>query len=188
MDETSFKELFMRRIRYQVAMSLDGYIAGPDGEADWIVMDPEIDFAALMSQYDTLLMGRKTFEASQAMGGGMPGMKTVVVSRTMKSADHPGVEIISDNLEASVSRLREQPGKDVWLFGGGILFRSLLDAGLVDTVEPAVVPIMLGEGIPFALPSKNRTKLQLTDHRLFKTTGIILLEYTVQKKTPRRKG
>jgi dihydrofolate reductase len=178
----------MRRIRYQMAMSLDGYIAGPKGEADWIVMDPEIDFGEMMSQYDTLLMGRKTFEASQAMGGGMPGMKTVVVSRTMKAADHPDVEIIAEDVKASVSRLKEQPGKDIWLFGGGSLFRSLLDAGLVDTIEPAVVPVMLGEGIPVATPSPNRAKLRLTNHRLYKTSGIMLLEYAVEKKTKRRKG
>jgi dihydrofolate reductase len=178
----------MRRIRYQVAMSLDGYIAGPKGEADWIVMDPEIDFGEMMSQYDTLLMGRKTYEASQSMGGGMPGMKTVVVSRTMKPLDHPGVEIIADDIEASVSRLKEQSGKDIWLFGGGAMFRSLLDAGLVDTVEPAVIPVMLGEGIPMALPSPNRATLRLTNHRLYTKTGTMLLEYAVEKKTKRRKG
>src|SRR5262245_34020216 len=142
----------MRRIRYQAAMSLDGYIAGPQGEADWIVMDPEIDFAALMAQYDTLLMGRKTFAAMQPMGRGpgMPGMKTIVVSRTLKPADYAGVEVVGDGVEQRVAELREESGKDVWLFGGGVLFRSLLDAGLVDTVEPAVIPVVLGGGVPFA--------------------------------------
>ena len=77
----------MRRLRYQVAMSLDGYIAGPNGEADWIVMDPDLDFAALFAQFDTLVMGRKTFESTQAMGGGpSSGMSVVVVSRTMSPA------------------------------------------------------------------------------------------------------
>src|SRR5262249_42392492 len=82
----------MRKIIYSVATSLDGYLAGPNGEADWIVMDPEIDFAGMMARFDTLLMGRRTFEAAQAQGGGgsMPGVSTVVVSRTLRQEDHPG--------------------------------------------------------------------------------------------------
>src|SRR5258708_32015287 len=88
-----------RRVRYGVAMSLDGYIAGPNGEADWIVMDPEIDFAGMMARFDTLLMGRRTFEAAQAMGGGgsMPGGATVVVSRAFRQEAHPGLTILGDD-------------------------------------------------------------------------------------------
>lgn len=82
----------MRRIRYQVACSLDGYIAGPNGEYDWIVMDPEIDFKEIFSQFDTLLMGRRTFEAT---GAAFPGMHVVVFSRTLQQADHPGVTVVS---------------------------------------------------------------------------------------------
>jgi dihydrofolate reductase len=178
----------MRRIRYQMAMSLDGFIAGPNGEADWIVMDPEIDFGALMNQFDTLLMGRKTFEASQAMGGAFPGMKSIVVSRTLRPEDHPGVDVIASDVEESVERLRKQPGKDIWLFGGSALFRSLLDAGLVDTVEPAVVPVLLGSGIPMAVWSSKRAALTLIGHRLYKSSGIMLLEYAVERKKARRKG
>ena len=76
----------MRRVRYSVAMSLDGYIAGPNGEYDWILMDPEIDFAALASSFDTMLLGRKTYEAALQMGGGpaMPGMQAYVLSRTLR--------------------------------------------------------------------------------------------------------
>src|SRR5438874_2414645 len=87
---THAREISMRRIRYQVATSLDGYIAGPKGEADWIIMDPDIDFRALFAQFDTLLVGRRTFEAmggAKAKGGVMPGMKVLVFSRTLKQAD-----------------------------------------------------------------------------------------------------
>ena len=118
-------EVAMRRVRYTVAMSLDGYIAGPNGESDWIIMDPDIDFGALMNRFDTVLMGRGIFEATSAHdgGGSMPGMKAVVVSRTLRQQDYPNVTIIGDSLEEAISRLRAEPGKDIWLFGGGSLFR-----------------------------------------------------------------
>ena len=80
----------MPRIRYQVAMSLDGYIAGPKGEADWIIMDPAIDFEALWAQFDTFLMGRRTFAVAGAAGTSAPGLKTFVFSRTLQPGDHPG--------------------------------------------------------------------------------------------------
>lgn len=171
----------MRRIRYAVAMSLDGYIAGPNGESDWIVMDPEIDFGALMSSFDTILMGRRTLEAtkSQGGGGGMPGMKAVVVSRTLRQEDYPKLTIIGDNLKAQVNKLREEPGKDIWLFGGGLLFQSLIDARLVDTVEVAVIPVLLGGGIPLLPPGGKRANLKLTSSKLYKKTGTMSLEYAV---------
>ena len=144
----------MRRIRYSVAMSLDAYIAGPNGESDWIIMDPEIDFGELFDSFDTVLMGRRTFEVAMAQGGGgpMPGMKTIVVSRTLRPQDHPGITIVADRVEETLARLRAEPGKDIWLFGGGSLFRSLLDARLVDTVEVAVIPVLLGGGMPLLPP------------------------------------
>src|SRR5262245_10791845 len=119
----------MRKIVYSVAMSLDGYLAGPNGEADWIVMDPEIDFMGMMARFDTILMGRRTFEAAQAQSGGesMPGFTTIVVSRTLRPEDYPGLTIIAEDLVGALSRLRANAGKDIWLFGGGSLFRSLLD-------------------------------------------------------------
>src|SRR5262245_44082459 len=120
----------MRRVRYGAAMSLDGYIAGPIGEFDWIVMDPEIDFAAMAQQYDTYLIGRKTYEAMVRMGGasGSTGaIQSIVVSRTMKQTDHPDLTIEADGVRL-VQDLRSKPGKDIALFGGGELFRSLLAA------------------------------------------------------------
>jgi dihydrofolate reductase len=172
----------MRKIIYSVAMSLDGYLAGPNGEVDWILMDPEIDFAALMARFDTILMGRRTFEAAQAMGGAgpTPGITTIVVSRTLRQEDHPGLTILRDNVGDAVSRLRAGTGKDIWLFGGGSLFRCLLDLGLVDAIEVAVIPVLLGGGIPLLPPPSARKTLRLVSSKAFKATGTMWLEYAVQ--------
>jgi dihydrofolate reductase len=171
----------MRRVRYVVAMSLDGYIAGPNGEADWIIMDPEIDFQALFEQFDTFLMGRRTFEGMGGAGGGGQGAQTIVFSRTLRQEDFPNVTIVSENPEDVLADLRSKPGKDIWLFGGGLLFRSFLEARLVDAVEVSVVPVLLGEGIPLLppKPSSERFKLKLASSRTFKT-GIVSLEYAVE--------
>jgi dihydrofolate reductase len=181
----------MRRVRYGVAMSLDGYIAGPKGEADWIVMDPEIDFGAIWSEFDTLLMGRHTFESMTAMGGGTSGVKIVVASRTLEQPDYKGVTIVSDNLRDAVIALKNEAGKDIWLFGGGSLFRSLLDLDLVDTVEVAVIPVVLGQGIPLLPAPARQTTLKLTSHRIYAKTGIVSLVYDVTpaaRSTKRPRG
>lgn len=172
----------MRRIRYLVASSLDGYIAGANGEADWITIDPEIDFGAMFAQFDTMVMGRGTY---QAMTGEenppVPSMKTYVVSRTLRQEDHPKVTILSDPRETLIA-LREGSGKDIFLFGGGSLFRSAAELGLVDTVEVAIIPILLGGGIPLLLPPTDKIPLKLSGHRLYEKSGIMLLEYEIVRK------
>ena len=169
-----------RRVRYQVAMSLDGYIAGPNGEYDWIIMDPDIDFGEIFSEFDTLIMGRKTFEPMAGQGQGTyPGMKTVVVSRTLKQSDYPSVTIVADNIADAVKELKAQPGKDIWLFGGGELFRSWLEAGVVDGVGAAIVPVVIGGGVPFLPAPAKLTKLKLIKHKLYPKSGIMSVEYAV---------
>lgn len=170
----------MRRIRYSAAVSLDGYIAGPKGEADWIVIDADFDFRALFADFDTVLMGRKSYEAArrQGGGGGMPGMQAYVFSRTLRQADCPDVTV-SDRPEDTVPALKAKPGKDIWLFGGGELFRSLLELGLVDAVEVAVIPVLLGGGLPLLAHPARLAKLRLTKHRIYEKTGTVFLEYAV---------
>jgi dihydrofolate reductase len=170
----------MRRIRYSVAMSLDGYIAGPKGEADWIIMDPDIDFRAIFNAFDTVLLGRKTYEVTRQQGGGgaMPGMQAYVFSRTLNQADCPGV-VVSANPQETLTALKQKPGKDRWLFGGGDLFRSLLDLGMVDSVEVAIIPVLLGGGLPLLPHPAKLAKLKLTTHKIYEKTGTVSLEYAV---------
>lgn len=173
----------MRRIRYGVAASLDGYIAGPNDEFDWIPMDPDIDFGALMAELDTFLMGRRTYEVLAGTGAaGMPG-EVFVFSRTLRPEDHPGVTIVGDAVDDRLDELRARPGKDISLFGGGNLFRSLLELGQVDTVEVAVLPVLLGGGIPLLPSPAARRALTLTEHRVYEKTGTVLLRYAVSRET-----
>jgi dihydrofolate reductase len=169
-----------RRLRYQVAVSLDGFIAGPRGEYDWIVMDPAIDFAAMYREFDTAVMGRKTYEVVAGDGhmSMMDHMECVVFSRTLPAVAKKGLRIVADDPVEVVRTLKAEPGKDIWLYGGGELFRLLLVAGLVDTVELAVIPVLLGEGIPL-LPAGATTTLELTAHRVLPGSGIVALAYRV---------
>jgi len=160
-------------------MSLDGFIAGPNGESDWITLDPEIDFAGLMSQFDTLLVGRRTFEPmARPKMTTMPGMKTVVFSQTLRAADHPEVTMVAGSASNFVANLRTKPGKDIWLFGGGQLFSSLVAARLVDTVELGVMPVLLGKGIPLASQLAQPARLKLTGQKIYKS-GIVAVEYSM---------
>ena len=125
-------------------------------------------------------MGRKTYEVMTAQGGhgAIPGLDVVVFSRTLPPATYPGVRIVHDDPREVVATLKQQAGRDVWLFGGGALFRVLLDAGLVDTVEVALIPVLLGAGIPL-LPPGAPAKLILTDHKVLAASGIVALSYSL---------
>ena len=171
----------MKRICYSVAMSLDGYIADSDGGYDWIVTDPDIDFHAIYARFDTLLMGRKTYEVMKPQGdsGTMQRMETYVFSRTVRQADCPSVTVVSDHLKETCATLKEKPGKDIWLFGGGSLFRSLLDLGQVNSVEVAIIPMLLGNGVPLLPHPATRARLELTKQKVYPKTGTMVLEYAI---------
>jgi dihydrofolate reductase len=169
-----------KRLRYQVAVSLDGFIATPDGGYDWIVGDPAIDFKALFSEFDTAVVGRKTYDLMVSQGqSGMPGLDVVVFSRTLGPLERRGLRIVADDPGPVVAELKKRKGRDIWLFGGGELFRTLLDAGVVDTVELAVMPVLLGAGIP-VLPAGASAKLVLSEVKRLPKSGIVFLAYSVE--------
>jgi len=166
-------------------MSLDGYIAGPDGEFDWIVIDPEIDFPAMYAGVSGLVMGRVSYEVFGATGGSPgPALPTYVYSRTLAEGERDGVTFVRDAVP-HVRALKRADGKPLWLWGGGKLFRELAGAGLVDGVDVAVIPVLLGGGLPL-LPSPGpRLPLQLRAHRLYAATGTLFLEYEVRQAPER---
>ena len=170
----------MRRLRYNVATSLDGFIARTDGTFDWIVEDSSIDFAGLTSQFDAAVMGRRTYEVMKQQGqAALPGVKVYVCSNTLTPGDAPDAVVIPGDVVETVRTLKLAEGKDIWLFGGGVLFRALLDAGLVDTVEVAQMPVLLGDGIPMLPPGAVAPRLELTDVTSLPASGIVMLTYAV---------
>lgn len=172
----------MRKVQYGVAVSLDGYIAGPNGEADLIKIDPEIDFSAIWSQFDTLLMGRKTYEAAMERLGRsvFSGRSVFVFSKNLVPQDHPGVTIVPELTSSWMRSLKSQKGKDIWLMGGGTLFRHLLDLCEVDSLSATIIPILLGDGTPLMPSPYSPTMLTLSTHRVYKS-GIISAIYEIRK-------
>ncbi len=174
----------MRQLRYSVACSLDGYIAGPNGEYDWIPMDPDIDFAAMYAGFSAIVMGRRSYEVFAAEGTPpAPKMPVYVCSRTLPEGARKGVTFAHDAV-ALVRSLKaaETTGTDakpLWLWGGGELFRQLAAAGEVDGVDVAIIPIVLGGGVQLMPPPGPRLPLRLKSHRLYPNTGTLFMEYDV---------
>lgn len=170
----------MRRVLYRVAASLDGYIAGPRGEVDWIVHDPAVDFAKVYEQVDTVLLGRRTYELTRQPGAPPwpQGWQVYVFSRTLPPQDHPGVTVVRADAGVRVAELRAARGREIWLFGGGSLFRSLLEAHQVDLVEVLVMPVLLGGGIPLLEVGAPLTRLAL-EHVQKYASGLVGLRYRI---------
>jgi dihydrofolate reductase len=174
---------------YQVAMSADGYIAGPNGEHDWITMDPSIDFIAQCGQFDTAIMGRATYAKAIAMHGdaSLPGLETVVFSRILSPGSAGGVTIVREDARKVVFEMKRMTGRDIWLFGGGVLAARLLEAGLIDSIDIAIMPVVLGKGTKLfetGLPAK----FLLADHVVLENSGVVVMRYAAEDRlngTPR---
>ena len=174
----------MRLVRYNVAASLDGYIAAADGGYDWIPNDSTVDFGALFANVDTVLLGRHSYELTRGIGqvAWPAGSRVYVFSSTLRQREHPGVTVVNDHAGAVVDALRNEPGTgDIWLFGGGRLFSSLLAAGQVDRVEVTTVPVLLGGGIPLSVPGTPQTTLRLRETRRY-DSGMVTLNYDVVRR------
>ena len=174
----------MRKLIYYVAQSLDGFIAHADGSWDGFVPEGEhvTDFLASFSWFDTVLMGRKTYEVglSQGVTSPYPSMDQYVFSRTMESSPDPKVTLVSNGAVPLVQNLKEKSGKGIWVCGGAQLASDLYRSGLIDEIIIKLNPVLLGSGISLFADVVPQTALALTQHKVY-DSGVILLHYDVVK-------
>jgi len=179
----------MRKVKYGVGVSLDGYIAAPDGSVDWLnrtaskAKGEDFGMREFFRSIDTVLMGRKTYEIALKMGmgkGGYSGMKTFIFSRTLPPGERDGVEFVSGDPGELMGRLKQRPGKDIWLCGGGELTREFLKSGALDEVILGIVPVLIGAGRPTFPPGFPETEVELVEVKQYKG-GVVGLTYRVLK-------
>ena len=174
-----------RNIIVHIATSADGYIARPDGDLDWLTSRPAPEgfygMNAFMRSVDTMLLGRKTYEAGRRLGAKFDSKdRSIVFSRHPPPADAPsGVEFVSGAIGPFVSRLRERPGKDIWLMGGGDLIASFLDEHAIDEFVISVAPVFIGDGIPLIARRHRHVPLALHSTERFED-GLVQLRYRVR--------
>jgi len=171
-----------RKVIVHIGTSADGYIARLDGDLEWLTSRPApkgfYGMNAFMRTVDTKVLGRKTYEVSLRMGAKFDS-RTIVFSRHAPPADAPsGVEFVNGAIGPFVSRLREHPGKDIWLMGGGELIASFLDAQAIDEFVISVAPVFIGDGIPLIARRHRHVLLELRSVEPFED-GLVQLHYRV---------
>jgi dihydrofolate reductase len=176
----------MRKVTFGVANSLDNYIARKDHAVDWLLWGKEAE--SFMKEFwktiDTVVMGRKTYEAALRHSGGgenpYPDIKSYIFSRTLQPGSAKGAEIISPDAAEFVRNLKSQQGKDICVMGGGELAKSLFEAGVIDEIGFNIHPVLLGSGIPLFHNMKRQIDLELLACKPFKN-GCVLVTYRVKK-------
>ena len=176
----------MRKLVAGFASSVDDYIEGPNREYDWILIDKEIDFNEQAKRFDTYFMGRLSYEAIKSMGGtGTKNTKHYVFSNTLSSVDKNYI-LINRNVKEEVIRIKEQEGKDIALWGGASLLASLLDLKLVNEIEIAFIPVLLGKGKPMVDVLKDKVWLTFLKSKAY-SNGTLSVSYAVEYKSPKKK-
>lgn len=170
----------MRPLLLNLAVTLDGFIEGPNGEIDWCLADQDYGLTPFLERCDAALMGRKSYESMLAYDADpWPDKRKYVFSRTLTEVI-PNAEVIAGDAAREVARLKALPGRAIWLFGGADLIAQCLRAGLVDELCLAVHPVLLGDGRPLFAPGLPRTALRLLDTRTY-DTGLVQVTYAVAR-------
>jgi dihydrofolate reductase len=187
----------MRKIILDLAVTLDGFIEGPNGEIDWCIMDDGdgSDFIDFIDSIDSIFYGRVSYELWGNFQPGenaspvvkeiyksIPG-KTKYVFSTTKTTDTSNAIFINENIKERVMEIRQQPGKNIWLYGGARLITTFMNLGLIDVYRLAVHPVFLGSGKPLFKDIQERVRLKLIDVKSSKS-GVVLLSYAVNTDNP----
>jgi dihydrofolate reductase len=178
----------MRKIVLGLGISLDGYIARPDGSVDFLFMPKDYSMAEFFATIDVAILGRKTYDVAKAMGGGGFGgnVKYYVMSRKLPAGEREGLIFTRESPAALTAKIRQQKGKDIWLMGGGELAREFLRDDLVDELYIGIVPVLLGEGIPLFPAGFPQRNFALIENKSF-SRGLIGLKYRrVRSKKKKR--
>lgn len=172
----------MRKLILSVAVTLDGFIEGPDGEYDWCFTDQDYGLSDLLNRVDSAFLGRKTYELTKTMNSndesGLPDLKQYIFSTTLGKVKE-GETLIKDNIKEEVQKIKHDKGKDIWLFGGASLAASLLNLNLVDEISLAVHPVFLGRGKLLFSNLNQRSKLILIGSQAY-STGLVTLNYKIE--------
>lgn len=177
----------MRKIILNLAVTLDGFIEGPNGEVDWCIMDDDMDFGGFISSIDTIFYGRVSYDA---WGNFQPDTTTPPAEKQMWQGIHSknkfvfssqtrqdgNATFISSDLVKQVSEIKQQGGKDIWLYGGASLIKTFISSGLIDIYKVSVHPVVLGTGKPLFEDLKKRISLRLIETNVFKS-GVVQLTY-----------
>jgi dihydrofolate reductase len=181
-----------RRIILDLAVTLDGFIEGKNGEVDWCIMDSDMGFIDFLHQIDTILYGRKSYElwgqftpesdvteTEKNLWDLVHSKQKYVFSRTQKGTDDKAI-FINDQILEEVNKVKNKPGKDIWLYGGSSLITSFIKLGLVDEFRLSVHPVVLGEGKPLFMDIRERLNLKLVNTRSF-SSGVVQLIYHLNR-------
>ena len=185
-------EAKQRKIILDLAVTLDGFIEGKNGEIDWCIMDPDMEFIQFLNQIDTIFYGRKSYElwgqyapekdaseTDKELWEAVLSKQKYVFSRTQNGSDNQAI-FINDQLLEEVNKLKNMPGKDIWLYGGANLITSFIHLGLVDEFRLSVHPVILGEGKPLFTDIQERLNLKLVHTRSF-SSGVVQLIYHLNR-------
>jgi dihydrofolate reductase len=179
----------MRKVVLGLGISLDGYIARPDGAVDFLFMPKDYSMGPFFATIDTALMGRKTYDVALKMGGdGLGGskMKNYVFSQSQPPGERGGVTFVNESPKSFVEQLRKRSGKNIWLMGGGELARDFLKEDLVDELYIGIVPVLIGEGIPLFPSGFPQLEFSLLENKTF-SKGMIALKYARTRRRSKRK-